>query len=64
MAITEQMELIRHRSDLAADVRVLVDKYRAIFSSDVPDFDDKSADKVILMAIRIVLSDIEKESSS
>lgn len=64
MAITEQMELIRHRSDLAADVRSVVDKYRAIFTADVPDFDDKSADSVILMAIRIVLSDIEKESSS
>ena len=61
MAIIEQMELIRHRSDIITDVKSLVEKYRAIFGWDVPELDEKVADKLILVEIHNALGDIEKE---
>jgi hypothetical protein len=60
VAIIEQMELIRHRNDIATDVKSLVDKYRAIFDSDVPEIDQNVADKLICVEIRKALKDIEK----
>ena len=61
MAIVEQMELVRHRSDIIADVRHLLEKYRAIFILDVPKLDKRAADKLILVEIHKALGDLEKE---
>lgn len=57
----EQMELEGHRSEIIADVKSLVDKYRAIFDWDVPEIDQNVADKLILGEMRKALDDIEKE---
>lgn len=57
----EQMELEGHRSEIIADVKSLVEKYRAIFDWDVPEIDQNVADKLILAEIRKALEDIEKE---
>ncbi|MFY9329334.1 MAG: hypothetical protein WAO76_15160 [Georgfuchsia sp.] len=56
----EQIELDRHRSEIIADVKKLVEKYRAIFDWDVPDIDQNAADKLILVEMRKALDDIEK----
>ncbi len=61
MAEIERVELERHRSALIADVRNLVEKYRAIFDWDVPDVDQDAADKLILVEMRKALDDIEKK---
>lgn len=57
----EQIELDRHRRDIIADVKKVVEKYRAIFDWDVPDIDSALADRLILTEIRKALDDIEKE---
>jgi hypothetical protein len=57
----EQIELDGHRSEIIADMKSLVEKYRAIFDWDVPEIDQNVADKLILMEMRKVLDDIEKE---
>jgi hypothetical protein len=59
MARMEQLELDAHREQLAADVAALVDKYRSIFTWDVPDIDEPRADRLILGAIRTALDDVE-----
>ena len=61
MAIVEQMELVRHRSEIVADVRHLVEKYRAIFDGDVPKKDQHLADSLILAEMHNALVDIQKE---
>ena len=61
MAEIEQVELERHRDELIADVKSLVEKYRAIFDWDVPDIDQTHADKLILGEVRKALDDIEKQ---
>lgn len=61
MAIIEQMELIRHRSDIICDVKCLVEKYRAIFNLDLPELDENVANKLILVEIHNALKHIEKE---
>ncbi len=57
----EKIELDHHRGDIIADVKRMVEKYRAIFDWDVPDIDSALADKLILTEIRKALDDIEKE---
>ncbi len=57
----EEIELKAHRNELIADMKGLVDKYRAIFGWDIPDIDQKAADKLIFAAIRKELDNIEKE---
>jgi hypothetical protein len=57
----EQMELDAHRSQIIADMNSLVEKYRAIFGWDIPEINQKAADKLILAAIRKALDDIESE---
>lgn len=57
----EQLELNKRRSKIIADVSSLVEKYRSIFAWDVPDIDEKFADKLILMEVRKTLDHIEKE---
>ena len=61
MAKIEQLELEGHRSEIIADVKSLVEKYRAIFDWDVPEIDQNVADKLILAEMRKALDDIEKE---
>jgi hypothetical protein len=57
----EQIELDAHRSQIVADMKDLVEKYRKIFDWDIPEVDQNAADKLILAAIRKALLDIEKE---
>lgn len=59
MAKMEQLELEGHRSEIITDVKNLVEKYRAIFDWDVPEVDQRAADKLILAEIRKALDDIE-----
>ena len=61
MAKIEQIEFDAHRKAIIADVRSLVEKYRAIFNWDVPDIDQDVADKLILEEMRKAFADIEKE---
>ncbi|PNG27244.1 hypothetical protein [Methylocella silvestris] len=61
MADIEQIEMERHRGQLAGDVKKLVEKYRAIFDWDVPDIDQAAADRLILAEIRTALSAVETE---
>lgn len=64
MAQIEQLELDAHRGEITADVTRLVEKYRAIFEWDVPEVDEKAADRLILRAIRATLDDVEKKLAS
>lgn len=57
----EQLELNKRRSKIIADVGDLIEKYRSIFAWDVPDIDEKYADKLILVEVRKALDHIEKE---
>lgn len=59
MAKIEERELAGHRHQIIADVRKLVEKYRAIFDWDVPDIDQTIADKLILTEIRRALDALE-----
>ena len=61
MAIIEQMELVRHRSDIITDVKNLVDKYRAIFGVELPELDKNVADILLLIEIHNALEGIKKE---
>lgn len=63
MTHIEQIELERHRKQLTADVRDLVEKYRSIFEWDVPDIDEVVSDRLILAAIRQALDAVEQSLS-
>lgn len=56
----ERVEMDRYRKALVADVRKLVEKYRAIFDWDVPDIDQARADRLILEEIHRALADLEQ----
>jgi len=60
MGKIEQTELENHRHQIIADVRKLVEKYRAIFDWDVPDVDQAAADRLITAEIRRALDDVEQ----
>jgi len=64
MTDIEHVELDRHQRQIRGDVKDLVEKYRRIFDWDVPENDEDFADKLILAAIRQVLTDIENDSSN
>lgn len=64
MAKIELLELEAHRNQIIADVKKLVEKYRAIFDWDVPDVDQGLADKLILVEIRSALDNVEKKMLS
>lgn len=55
------MELDGHRREIIADVKSLVEKYRAIFDWDVPEIDQNVADKLILVEMRKALDAIDEE---
>ncbi|WP_299202432.1 hypothetical protein [uncultured Amphritea sp.] len=61
MAHIEELELSAHRSDIIKDVKALIEKYRTIFEWDVPDIDEKLADKLILNEVRQALDDVQQE---
>jgi hypothetical protein len=61
MARIEQKELEAHRDDIVADVKRLVEKYRAIFDWDVPDIDQAVADRLILGEVRHALDELERK---
>ena len=61
MASIEQKELEEHRNEIIADVKKMVEKYRAIFDWNVPDIDQTVADKLILGEVRKALDEIEKK---
>jgi hypothetical protein len=55
----EQLEMEEYRSEIVADIRSLVEKYRRIFGWDIPEIDQHAADKLILTAMRKALENIE-----
>ena len=59
MAKIEELELDAHRKQLNSDVTALVEKYRSIFEWDVPDIDQRQADRLIVAAIRKALDGVE-----
>ena len=61
MARIEEKELEGHRDQIIADVKHLVEKYRAIFDWDVPDIDQAVADKLILIEVRKALDELEQK---
>jgi hypothetical protein len=61
MAEIEEVELGRRQDRIIADVKKLVEKYRAIFDWDVPDIDQGKADKLILAEVRKALDDIDRK---
>ena len=61
VARIEQKDLEEHRDEIIADVKKMVEKYRAIFDWNVPDIDQTVADKLILGEVRKALDEIEKK---
>ncbi len=61
MAKIEERELEGHRGQIIADVKKLVEKYRAIFDWDVPDIDQAAADKLIVTEVRKALDELERK---
>jgi len=61
VARIEEKELEGHRDQIIADVKHLVEKYRAIFDWDVPDIDQAVADKLILIEVRKALDELEQK---
>ena len=59
MAKIEAQELEGHRDEIIADVKQLVEKYRAVFDWDVPDVDQTVADRLILTEVRKALDELE-----
>ena len=59
MAKIEERELEAHRDEISADLKKLVEKYRAIFDWDVPDIDQTVADKLIVTEVRKALNELE-----
>jgi hypothetical protein len=59
MGKMEQLELEAHRSEIEADMRSLVEKYRRIFGWDIPEIDQQATVKLILEAMRKALDDIQ-----
>ena len=60
MGKMEQLELDAHRSEIDADMRSLVEKYRRVFGWDIPEIDQNATDKLILAAMRKALDDIQR----
>lgn len=63
MAEIEQLEMDARRAQLDADVRHLVDKYRAIFGWVVPEVDEAAADGLIIEAVHQSLEALQRASS-
>jgi hypothetical protein len=61
MAQIEELEMDAHRAQLAADLRRLVDKYRAIFGWDVPGVDEALSERLIIESLRRALDDLQQQ---
>jgi hypothetical protein len=61
MAEIEERELAAHRDAIIADVKHLIEKYRAIFDWDVPDIDQAAADRLILAEVRKAIDALEQK---
>lgn len=55
MSKIEEVELDRHRHQMEHDMQALVEKYRAIFDWDVPDINQKEADRLIIQEMHDAL---------
>jgi hypothetical protein len=58
MAAMEQLEMDAYRVVLKADLRALVEKYRAIFDWDIPGVDQADSDRLIIEALRTSLDEV------
>jgi hypothetical protein len=61
VAEIEEVELERHRGQIDAEVKALVERFRAIFDWDVPDIDQAAADRLILAEVRKALDALERK---
>jgi hypothetical protein len=57
----EQLELEAYRSEIDADMRSLVEKYRRVFGWDIPEIDQQAEDKLIVESMRKTLDDIQTQ---
>jgi len=64
MSKIEQLEMDAQRAQLTADLKRLLEKYRAIFDWDVPEVDQALSDRLILDAMRQALADIDAETAA
>ena len=64
MAQIEELEMDAHRAQLNADLRRLVDKYRAIFGWDVPEVDEALSERLIIDSLRRALDGIERQAAA
>jgi hypothetical protein len=62
MTKIEQLELDAHRKQIDADVKHLLEKYRAIFDWDIAEIDQGLADTLILTELRKALDELEKQA--
>ena len=60
----EQIELDSRRMELVVDMCNMVEKYRKIFDLDMPNIDQKVADKLIVAAMHSALNDIISQLDS
>jgi hypothetical protein len=61
MPSIEETELQQYHGAIVADTEKLVEKYRAIFDWNVPDIDQKLADRLILAEVRKAIDAIERK---
>ncbi len=61
MAKIEEIEMDAHRAQLNAELRRLVDKYRAIFGWDVLEVDEALSERLIIESLRRALDDLERQ---
>lgn len=64
MSNMEQLGLNAQRSELVADMRSLIEKYRRIFDWDIPEIDQRATAKLSLASIQYSLGQYCSEISS
>ncbi|MFZ6862683.1 hypothetical protein ACO0K7_08620 [Undibacterium sp. Ji67W] len=55
MSQMEQRELQARKQDIALDMSELLEKYRAIFSWDIPEVDINAVDEVVLAEMELAV---------
>ena len=63
MGRLEELEMDAHRAALESDVRLLVEKYRAIFGWDVPEVDEALSQRLITTAMRRALDALTEQDA-
>ncbi len=58
MSKIQQQELDAHRSEIVADMLGLVGKYRKVLNWDIPEYNQRDTDKLILTVMFSSLGDI------